>query len=154
MHQMMPLKILLADTDYSQYLSLKQMLSVKNGFRAKILWCGERDQYRCAILAGIYDLVLMDYSIESLFVLEQVITEGCHTPVVMLAENPDSVITRAVKCGALGVLDRARPERNTLKHYLLYANLYRNGELAEHLTSGFSEHLPKKYSQSVLTFLR
>jgi len=154
MHQVMPLKILLADTDYSQYLSLKQLLSVKNGFRAKILWCGERDHYRSAILAGIYDLVLMDCSVESLFILEQVIAEGCRTPIVMLAESPNTIAPRALKCGALGVLDRSQPERNSLKHYLLCADLYRSGELAEHLSSGLATHPQHKYSQSVLTFVR
>jgi len=118
-----PLKILLADTDYSEFLSLKQLLSEKNGFHIQFLWCGERDQYRIAVLTGIYDLVLMDYCVESLFVLEQAIHEGCCTPVVLLADQSSDALTmRAARCGALGVLNRKQPEQHSLKYFLLCAD--------------------------------
>jgi len=126
-HNKAPLKILLADTEYSQYLALKQLLSVKNGFRAKVLWCGERDQYLNAMLTGIYDMVLMDYSVESLFILEHAIVEGCRTPVVMLADqSSETLMMRAAKCGALGVLSRKQPEQHSLKYFLLSAEMHRH----------------------------
>jgi DNA-binding NarL/FixJ family response regulator len=119
-----PLKILLADTDYGDFLSLKHLLSEKNGFHIQFLWCGERDQYRTAVRTGIYDLVLMDYCVESLFVLEQAISEGCFTPVVLLADQSSDALTmRAARCGALGVLNRKNPERYSLKYFLLCADM-------------------------------
>ena len=125
-HSKTPLKILLADTEYSQYLALRELLSVKNGFSAKVLWCGERDQYLHAMLTGIYDMVLMDYSPESLFILEHAIIEGCCTPVVMLADQgSDVLMIRAAKCGAFGVLNRKQPEQHSLKYFLLSAEMHR-----------------------------
>lgn len=119
------LKILLADTDYSDFLSLKNVLSEKNGFHIQFLWCGERDQYRTAVRTGIYDLILMDYCIESLFVLEQAIAEGCCTPVVLLADqSSDSLTVRAARCGALGVLNRKQPEQYSLKYFVLCADQF------------------------------
>lgn len=118
-----PLKILLADTDYGDFLSLKRLLSVKNGFNIQFLWCGERDQYHTAFRAGIYDLVLMDYCVESLQFLEQAFHEGCCIPVVMLADQiSDTSTVRAARCGALGVLNRKRPEPHSLKYFLLCAD--------------------------------
>jgi two-component system cell cycle sensor histidine kinase/response regulator CckA len=120
-----PLKILLADTDYSEFLSLKQLLSEKNGFYIQFFWCGERDQYRTAVRTGMYDLILMDYCVESLFVLEQAIDEGCRTPVVLLADqSSNSLTTRAARCGALGVLNRKQPEQHSLKYFVLCADRY------------------------------
>lgn len=118
-----PLKILLADTSYSDFLSLKQLLSEENGFHIQFLWCGERDQYHNAVRAGIYDLVLMDYCVESLQLLEQALHEGCCIPVVLLADHANETSTvRAARCGALGVLSRKRPQQHSLKYFLLCAD--------------------------------
>lgn len=118
-----PLKILLADTDYSDFLSLKQLLSAENGFHIEFLWCGERDQYHIAVRTGIYDLVLMDYCVESLQLLEQVLQEGGCVPVVLLADQAsDTSTVRAARCGALGVLSRKCPEQHSLKYFLLCAD--------------------------------
>jgi DNA-binding NarL/FixJ family response regulator len=126
LHKALP-KILLADIDYGAFRLLKPLLSVKNGFYTDFLWCGERDQYRPAVLTGIYELVLMEYSVESLFVLEQAISEGCCTPVVMLADqSSDALMIRAARCGALGVLNRKEIELHSLKYFLLCARMHRH----------------------------
>jgi hypothetical protein len=146
-----PLNILLADTDYSQYLSLTQLLTAKNGFCAKILWCGERDQYRSAILTGIYHMVLMDYSAESLFILEQTIMQGCRTPVVMLADqSSDVLMIRSAKCGALGVLNRKHPEQYSLKYFLLCADMHRHHDKVEQVSDGMDVLSWSKYSSPPL----
>jgi len=70
---------------------------------------------------------LMDYSPESLFILEHAIVEGCRTPVVMLADqSSDALMMRAAKCGALGVLSRKQPSQHSLKYFLLSAEMHRH----------------------------
>jgi len=128
-----PINVLLADTDYRQYLLLKEKLSVSNGFRVRILWCGEPDQYLHAMQSGIYDLVFLQYATENLFVLEQFEQGDDHTPVVMMADDPNEYVrVRASKCGALDVLCRPQPDATLLRHYLVYADLFRRGELRSH----------------------
>ncbi len=129
-----PLNILLADTDYRQYLLMKDNLSVRNGIRARILWCGEPDQYLHAMQSGIYDLIFLQYDMDSFFLLDQLENGGCHTPVVLLAAAPtDHMVEHACHCGALDMLCRKQPDLSMLRHHLLYADMYRKGELYPHM---------------------
>jgi DNA-binding NtrC family response regulator len=122
--QSAPLKVLLADTDYNEYLLLRELFSVDDDLCVGMLWCGECDQFYPAIQTGFYDLVLMRHCDESLSVLERVANNGCHTPVIMLTDGSCAagMISNA-KCGVLGVLDRQHPKLDSLKCFLQDAGL-------------------------------
>ena len=126
-----PLKILLADPDYNQYLLLKQILQSKCNHYCKLFWCGDRIQYNHELHSGVYDLAMINAGSETLDTLK-VDKSSSHTPVVLMMESVtrDDAMT-ACKLGVLGILDKYHMDDPSLACYLVCAELFHKGELEQ-----------------------
>lgn len=126
MHTDQPLKILLADAEYTQYLLLKRLFAENHRCRTHLYWCGERDQYTHAILTGIYDLALIEYNVDSLEALDYVELGNGHTPVVLMTDKiSEDLFVRANACGVRGYVSRRAPDKKRLDSYLSFALWHR-----------------------------
>jgi DNA-binding NtrC family response regulator len=127
-----PLKILLADPDYNQYLLLKRILQAKCKHYCNLFWCGDRISYNHALRSGIYDLAMIDAGKENLEALRVDKSSEHHTPVVLMMDSAtrDDAMT-ACQLGVLGILDKHHLDDASLACYLVCAELFHKGELEE-----------------------
>lgn len=127
-----PLKILLADPDYNQYLLLKRILQSKCKHYCNLFWCGDRIQYNHALRLGVYDLAMIDTVKGSLETLRVDKSSEHHTPVVLMMDSVtrDDAMT-ACQLGVLGILDKHHMDDPALACYLVCAELFHKGELEE-----------------------
>ena len=147
-----PLKVLLADPDYNQYLLLKQILQSKCNHYCNLFWHGDRAQYNHALRSGIYDLAMIDAGMDSLDTLKVDKDNSHHTPVVLIVDSVtrDSAIT-ASQLGVLGILDKHHLDDSSLGCYLACAELFHKGELedgflADVVMLGKHKHLQLPYT--------
>jgi len=127
-----PLKVLLADPDYNQYLLLKHILQAKCNHYCNLFWYGDRAQYTHALRSGIYDLAMIDANLDSFDTLSVNKNSHHHTPVVLMMDSVtrDNAMT-ASQLGVLGVLDKHHLDDPALGCYLVCAELFHKGELEE-----------------------
>jgi DNA-binding NtrC family response regulator len=147
-----PLKVLLADPDYNQYLLLKHILQAKCRHYCNLFWYGDRAQYNHALRSGIYDLAIIDAGIDDLDTLKLDKNNQNHTPVVLMVEK----VTRenaisASKIGVLGIVDKHHMDEPSLACYLACAELFHQGELGDGFVAdvvmlGKHKHLQRPYT--------
>ena len=147
-----PLKVLLADPDYNQYLALKHILQARCRHYCNLFWHGDRVQYRQALRSGVYDLAIIDAAIDDLDNPGLDESSSRHTPVVLMVDQ----VTRekamsASKMGVLGIMDKQHMDEPALACYLACADLFHQGELeggfvADVLMLGKHKHLQRAYT--------
>ena len=124
-----PLKLLLADDKYNQYLHLKNILAdprMQSSVATEMFWCGEESEISIALQSNLYDLAVIAYSAASLFAAEYARSLGIHTPVVMTIDRNGKLPAARVRIsGILAIIDRQHIDRAVLQHYLLYAETQR-----------------------------
>ena len=127
-----PLKVLLADPDYNQYLLLKHILQAKCNHYCNLFWHGDRVQCNHALRSGIYDLAIIEADIHSQDVLKVNKGNNHHTPIVLMIDGVtrDDAMT-ASQFGVLGILDKHHLDEPSLGCYLACAELFHKGELGE-----------------------
>lgn len=127
-----PLKILVADPHYHQYLLLKHIFQTRSNRACNLFWYGEKAQYNYAIRSGIYDLAIVDASLDRLNTLKVDKNSTHHTPVVLMMDKVTrGAAMEASQYGVLGVLDKHHLDDTSLACYLACAELFHNGELEE-----------------------
>jgi hypothetical protein len=127
-----PLKVLLADPDYNQYLLLKQILQAQCKHYCNLFWCGDRIPYNHALRSGVYDLAMISANKNDMDALKVDKTGEHHTPIVLVIDG----VTRddammAGQLGVLGILDKQHMDDPALACYLVCAELFHKGELQE-----------------------
>jgi len=149
-----PLKILVADPHYNQYLLLKHILQNRCNHYCNLFWYGEYAQYHYAIRSGIYDLAIIDADLDRLETLKVDKQSAHHTPVVLMVDH----VTRddamaASECGVLGLLDKHHLDDPSLACYLTCAELFHNGELEDGFVADVVMLGHHKHSQHPYTYI-
>lgn len=147
-----PLKVLLADPDYNQYLALKHILRARCRHYCNLFWNGDRALYNHALRSGVYDLAIIDAEVHDLESLSPDKSSFHHTPVVLMVDQ----VTRekamsASKIGVLGIMDKHHMDEPALACYLACAELFHQGELedgfvADVLMLGNHKQLQRPYT--------
>lgn len=125
----MPLKILLADRDYCFYLDLRKALQSLPGIPCELIWCGECKEMIRAAQATVYDLVLFDYEYCGSRLLQRAERAGVRTPIVALTNGEQQAELQALRDGAFGCIAKPNWDLTMFKHFVLCADLHRNGEI-------------------------
>lgn len=145
-----PLKVLLADPDYNQYLALKQILQARCRHYCNLFWYGDHIRNNHALRSGVYDLAIIN--LDDFDNLSWDKSSPHNTPVVLMVDQ----VTReqaisASKIGVLGIVDKHHMDEPALACYLACADLFHQGELeggfvADVLMLGKHKHLQRSYT--------
>jgi len=149
-----PLKILVADPHYHQYLLLKHIFQTRCNHACNLFWYGERTQYNYAIRSGIYDLAIVDANLNRLDTLKVDKKSTHHTPVVLMVDRVTrSAAMEASEYGVLGMLDKHHLDDPSLACYLACAELFHNGELEAGFVADVAMLGHHKHKQHAYTYI-
>ncbi len=127
----MPIKVLLVDIEYRQFLHCREMLASLKEFHTDLLWCGELEEANKAIRSAAYDLVILNTEQCDYELFHELLQSGSCTPLVALTGDEDEFERLKLLSNAvIGVLNPRAPDLRFLRYFLLQADMHRRGEFS------------------------
>lgn len=108
------MRILLVSEDKRDFLRIRHILSEIDSQRYEVTWCSDLSLAADAMLAGIHDVILLDYAPalvpeEGRRLLKNAKQNNCTAPIIVLTENLDLKLDKQViKAGASDYLIKSR----------------------------------------------
>ena len=82
-----PIRVLIVDDDEDDFVVIRELISEIRGGRFQLEWVPNPSDAEAGLLAGLYDVCLMDYRLGArtgLEVMKELITKGLRTPIIIL----------------------------------------------------------------------
>ncbi|MEE8057666.1 MAG: EAL domain-containing protein [Pseudomonadales bacterium] len=118
-------RILLLGSELADYRRLEEMLSSIQASRYQLLWCEQWGSSYDEVMAGSYDVILLDcqYCPDiALNLLQRVIDGGYKLPIIALADSVDCIVgQQALSVGAADFLALENLDAYILKRCIGYA---------------------------------
>ncbi|AUX41210.1 two-component hybrid sensor and regulator [Sorangium cellulosum] len=127
------LKVLLVDDDEVDHLVTRRLLREVSRTRYDVTWLSTSDEAIDALLAGGYDVCLLDYRLDArtgLEVVHEANHLGCAIPIIMLTGVGDEAIDMAaMSAGAADYLVKGRFDAQILERTIRYAIEHKRSQL-------------------------
>ncbi len=131
------IRILLIEDDEDDYIITCDVISDIKQSNYSLDWAPNFTEGLSRLLAGPYDVCLIDYSLGSrtgLELIKQAVRNGCKTPMIMLTGMSDhETDIRSMKAGACDYLVKDKIDASVLERSIRYA--IQRAELLKHLES-------------------
>jgi diguanylate cyclase (GGDEF)-like protein len=120
-----PVRILLVDDEYDEYVLMGQLLTAIAHTRYELTWCRDMEHALEAIQSELHDVILLDYQsnlAESQNLLTKAVSLGCTTPIIVMTDEMDRNLDKdAIKSGASDYLVKGQIDSQVLERALRYA---------------------------------
>lgn len=127
------IKVLLVDDDEVDHLVTRRLLREVSRTRYDVTWLSTSDEAIEALLAGGYDVCLLDYRLDArtgLDVVHEANQLGCSIPIIMLTGVGDEAIDMAaMAAGAADYLVKGRFDAQILERTIRYAIEHKRSQL-------------------------
>lgn len=127
------IKVLLVDDDEVDHLVTRRLLREVSRTRYDVTWLSTSDEAIEALLAGGYDVCLLDYRLDArtgLDVVHEANQLGCAIPIIMLTGVGDEAIDMAaMAAGAADYLVKGRFDAQILERTIRYAIEHKRSQL-------------------------
>ncbi len=120
-----PFRVLLIDDEENEYLLTRNLLA-RGDSRAVLSWVPTYEEGLAAMLAGGFDVYLVDYDLkerrDGVELLREAISGGCRRPIIMLTGQGSRVVDMsAMQAGAADYLVKGQFGPDLLERTLRYA---------------------------------
>jgi diguanylate cyclase (GGDEF)-like protein len=120
-----PVRILLVDDEYDEYVLMGQLLTAIGHTRYELTWCRNMEHALEAIQSELHDVILLDYQrnlSDSQNLLNKAVSLGCTTPIIVMTDEMDRNLDKeAIKSGASDYLIKGQIDSQVLERALRYA---------------------------------
>lgn len=127
------IKVLLVDDDEVDHLVTRRLLREVSRTRYDVTWLSTSDEAIEALLAGGYDVCLLDFRLDArtgLDVVHEANQLGCSMPIIMLTGVGDEAIDMAaMSAGAADYLVKGRFDAQILERTIRYAIEHKRSQL-------------------------
>lgn len=120
-----PTRILLIEDNQDDHMAVERLLRRIGGDNYQLIWKDNWDDGLQALLAGNFDVGLLDYRLadrRGLDLIRRAHANGCRRPLILLTGDADPTVDRkAIRAGAADYLLKDRLDANTLERSIRHS---------------------------------